>query len=116
MIFNLITKIRLNLAARRYARRLGPQLRRDYGGGADYTVGQIRAAVKKCHLPVRHIKLGFAAFMDEATFRRVADKRDWPAYEALRSLYFEWLPGRSYAEVSSPPENVGIDLSRYLGR
>jgi len=95
----------LNLAARRYARRLGPRLRRDYGGGNDYTVGQIRTAVKKSRLPARDINIGFAAFLDEETFRTVTDKNEWASYEALRSLYFEWLPVR----ISSPPGNVPED-------
>src|SRR5262245_53615516 len=98
MMFELIRKIRLNLAARRYARRLGPQLRRDYGGGTDYTAGQIRTAVKKCRLPARYIKLGYAAFMDEETFRAAADRSDWPNYDILRSLYFEWVPVSSYSK------------------
>ena len=95
----------MNLAARRYARRLGPRLRRDYGGGNDYTVGQIRTAVKKSRLPARDINIGFAAFLDEETFRTVTDKNEWASYEALRSLYFEWLPVR----ISSPPGNVPED-------
>ena len=43
-----IEKVRLTLAARRYARRLGSQLRRAYGGGDEYTAAQIRVAVQAC--------------------------------------------------------------------
>ena len=108
MILEFIARTRLNLAARRYARRLGPRLRRDYGGGGEYTAGQIRTARQKCRLPLRYINLGYAAFMDEETFRSVADKEDWPSYESLRSLYFEWMPSKSYAPTSSPPEDANI--------
>jgi hypothetical protein len=88
-----IEKVRLTLAARRYARHLGSQLRRGYGGGDEYTAAQIRVAVQKCRLPVRYITLGYAAFMAEEAFRAIADKRDWPEYMSLRALYFEWVSG-----------------------
>ena len=40
-----IEKVRLILAARRYARHLGSQLRRGYGGGDEYTAAQIRVLI-----------------------------------------------------------------------
>ncbi len=98
----LIEKLRLRLAASRYAKRLGPQLRHDYGGGGEYTVGQIRAAVRKCWLPARHIKLAYAAFMTEDAFRAVADERDWAAYAELRALYFAHVPLRSFSKPDAP--------------
>jgi hypothetical protein len=108
MIAALIEKARLTLAARRYARSLGPRLRRAYGGGADYTAAQIHAAVQKCRLPTRYIKLGYAAFMAEEAFRAVADEKDWPEYASLRSLYFEWVPVSSFSKPENAPENPYI--------
>jgi hypothetical protein len=99
----LVEKIRLTLAARRFAKRLGPRLRHDYGGGGEYSVGQIRTAMQRCRLPLRHITLAYAAFMSEETFRTVADPSDWPAYAALRALYFDWVPVRSFSQPD-PPE------------
>jgi hypothetical protein len=102
-LMTLIEKIRLTLAARRYAKRLGPRLRHDYGGGGEYSVGQIRTAMQRCRLPLRHIKLAYAAFMTEEAFRTVADANDWPAYAALRALYFDRVPVRSFSQPD-PPE------------
>jgi hypothetical protein len=101
-LVTLIERTRLTLAARRYARRLGPQLRRDYGGGGEYTAGQIRAAVQKYRLPARHIKLAYAAFMKEDAFRTIVEERDWPAYASLRALYFEWVPLQSFSKPDAP--------------
>jgi hypothetical protein len=98
----LLKKFRLALVARRYARLLGPRLARDYGGGGEYTAPQIRAAVRKCWLPARYIKLGYAAFMDEEGFRAAADEGDWPDYADLRALYREWVPVSSYAKPDAP--------------
>jgi hypothetical protein len=103
-----LEKVRLTLAARRYARRLGPYLQRAYGGGDDYTPGQIRAAVQKCRLPVRYIKVGYAAFMTEEAFRAVADERYWPEYASLRGLYFEWVPVVSFSKPENAPQNLSI--------
>jgi hypothetical protein len=98
----LIEKMQLTLAARRYARRLGPQLRRDYGGGREYTAAQIRTAAQKCRLPARHRKLGYAAFMTEDAFRTVAAAPDWPDYASLRAIYLAWVPRHSYAQTNAP--------------
>jgi uncharacterized protein DUF6559 len=103
-----IEKVRLTLAARRYARHLGSQLRRAYGGGDEYTAAQIRVAVQKCRLPVRYIKLGYAAFMAEEAFRATADKRDWPEYTSLRALYFEWVPVNSFSKPENQRQNLSI--------
>jgi hypothetical protein len=35
-----------------------------------------------CRLPVRYIKLGYAAFMSEEAFRAISDKRDRPDIHA----------------------------------
>jgi len=46
-----IEKVRLTLAARRYARHLGLQLQRAYGGGDVYTAAQIRVESKNADCP-----------------------------------------------------------------
>jgi hypothetical protein len=108
MVWALLKRFCLTLAAKRYARLLGPRLRHDYGGGGEYTAPQIRAAAKKSRLPVRYIKLGYAAFMTEEAFRGAADARDWPDYAALRELYFDWIPVSSYAKPDAPD---AVDVS-----
>lgn len=69
MLTGWIAKLRLRSAARRYARSLGPRLRRDYGAGVHYTPGQIRTAAAKCKLPTAYLSIGFAAFLPEVAFR-----------------------------------------------
>ena len=103
-----IEKVRLTLAARRYARHLGSQLRRAYGGGDEYTAAQIRVAVQKCRLPIRYIKLGYAAFMAEEAFRAIADNGDWPEYASLRALYFERVPVNWFSTPENQPQNLSI--------
>jgi hypothetical protein len=111
-----IEKVRLTLAARRYARHLGSQLRRAYGGGDEYTAAQIRVAVQKCRLPVRYITLGYAAFMAEEAFRAIADKRDWPEYMSLRALYFEWVRVNSFSKPENQRQNLSIGAGATCGR
>jgi hypothetical protein len=40
--------------------------------------------------------------MTEEAFRTVADPSDWPAYAALRALYFDWVPVRSFSQPDAP--------------
>ena len=95
---------------RKYARLLGPRLRRDYGASEHYTIGQISAAVKKCGLPLGHIAFGYAAFLPEETFKQTAGGVG--DYQSLRRFYqryvrtssqfpFENIPGVSTGPNSS---------------
>ena len=102
MTWTLLERFCLVLAARRYARLLGPRLARDYGGGGAYTAAQIRTAVRKSWLPVRYVRLGYAAFMAEEEFRAVTDPGDWPDYASLRALYHDWIPVSSYSKPDAP--------------
>jgi hypothetical protein len=76
-------------AARKYARRLGPRLRRDYGASEHYTTGQIKAAVMSCQLPPRYISFGYAAFMSEDAFRKLGVEGD---YHSLCLLFLRHVP------------------------
>jgi len=64
--------MRMRRAAKQYARRLGPHLRRTYGLSGSYTPGQIRTGIDKLRLDAQYIALGYAAFLDETSFAALA--------------------------------------------
>jgi hypothetical protein len=71
---DLLRRWRLRRAAKQYARRLGPHLRRAYGAAEYYTAPQIRAAVPKLGLKSRYIVLGYAAFLSDEEFASRANE------------------------------------------
>src|SRR5580698_5919463 len=92
----------LSSAARKYARRLGPRLRRDYGASKYYTPGQIKAAVKACDLPEQYLSFGYAAFLPEEAFRTSAPDGD---YHALRELLFRYVRPNVVQTFEPQPES-----------
>jgi hypothetical protein len=86
MLGEFFRKLRIRAAARRYAQRLGPRLRRDYGTREFYSRQQIEAAARKAKLPATQIELGFAGFMAEADFVALTPAASGDAYAELRSL------------------------------
>ena len=69
-----LQQMQMRRAAKQYARRLGPHLRRTYGLEGYYTPGQIRTGVDNLRLNAQYIALGYAAFLDEASFAAVASE------------------------------------------
>ena len=98
-------RVLLRMHARRYARRLRPQLRRDYGASEYYTVGQIRAAAGKCRLSNRYLALGLAAFLPHEAFAVHCPGATRDDYERLRDLFFRHVPTEPDLSVSPAPEN-----------
>ena len=72
MCEQMLARWRLKSAAKLCARRLAPQLMRDYGASEQYTAAQIRASVGRTALPAAHIDLGYAAFLPEESFKQLA--------------------------------------------
>jgi len=91
MLTAWIARMRLRSAARRYARRLGPRLRQDYGASERYTPGQIRTAAAKCKLPARFLCIGFAAFLPEEVYRATVDQAFNDDHAALRKVFRSYL-------------------------
>lgn len=91
MLAAWIARMRLRSAARRYARRLGPRLRHDYGAGERYTPGQIRTAAARCKLPARFLCIGFAAFLPEEVYRATVDQAFKDDRAALRNVFRSYL-------------------------
>jgi hypothetical protein len=101
--------IRRRRAARRYARLLGPRLRKDYGGGEHYTIGQIRTAARKLNLPERYLNIGYAAFMSEQSFRDAATEDARCDHAALRTLFWRHLPARWASHATHAPANLYVE-------
>ena len=79
--------------AKRYARKLGPWLRKSYGASPEYTEGQIRRAVGALHLNERYIAFGYAAFMTEEAFESLRDHMPMQlSYEEARARFVRFLP------------------------
>jgi hypothetical protein len=103
MLGRLLQSVALRSAARKYARRLGPRLRHDYGSGEHYTAAQIRATAARCRLPSQHIAIGLAAFMPKETFEALAIGGD---YDLLRNLFRRYVGRtRSHTTFKPAPEN-----------
>ena len=104
MLGRLVRSVALRSAARRYASRLGPCLHRDYGAGEHYTAAQIRAAAKRCRLPLHHLAIGYAAFMAESAFEEAANLEG--DYEALRRLFRRYAPANAAGAFEPAPEST----------
>ena len=103
MLGRLLQSVTLRSAARKYARRLGPQLRHDYGSREHYTAAQIRATPARCRLPSQHIAIGLAAFRPKEAFEALATGGD---YDLLRNLFRRYVGRtRSHAAFEPAPED-----------
>jgi hypothetical protein len=101
-------RLQLRRAARKYARLLGPQLRKDYGGDAHFTAGQVRTAVRRTALPERYLAIGYAAFMSEEEFKKTMGDVSEAQYVPLRSVFLRYVGLRTYASWDQPPKNFYV--------
>jgi hypothetical protein len=116
MFERILARRRLRAAAKFYARRLGPQLIRDYGASEHYTPAQIQASVARAKLPAAHIDLGYAAFLSEEAFEKVAQPSSIGQYEAFRRMHAALKPSRPVPWGENPggvayPYAGGSDFS-----
>jgi hypothetical protein len=101
--------ILVRLAAKRYAARLGPQLVKGWGGGEFYTPQQIRSAACRARLPIRYLRIGYAAFLRLEEFVSVVGGASADDYEGLRALYRRYLPSGATDPFSPASENAYLD-------
>jgi hypothetical protein len=103
-------------AALGYARRLGLQLRQDYGGGGLCTAAQVETAVGKLGLDRRYIGLGYAQFCDPETFAARQPALAKPIErEAARRLFKRYKRG-PVTNGGPSGETIGSDdLGDYSG-
>ena len=99
----LFLRLRLRRAAKRYARRLPPQLHRSYGASETYTAAQIRTAAAKQRLDGDFLVLGYAAFLDEDLFCCIVRKLSVRlSYRQARELFMQFLPTDLRSAFGSP--------------
>jgi hypothetical protein len=105
--------------AKRYARELGPWLRKSYGPSSDYTEGQIRRGVLELRLDEQFIGLGYAGFMKQETFESFSDRMPVKfSYEEARAKLErfakapvnEWPSGAGESMVSTSEVAAGMDF------
>ena len=106
MFEQMLARWRLRSAAKPYARRLAPQLIRDYGASEHYTPAQIQASVARAKLPATHIDLGYAGFLSEESFMQVAQPAsagDYDAFNGLLAAFKPRIPTARFENLETSP-------------
>jgi hypothetical protein len=99
----------LRRAAKRYARRLGPYLRRAYGAAERYTPAQIRAAAAKLGLNFRYIALGYASFMSADDYDSAAKQTPISVpYDEARDLIARFRRTDRFAAADHYESGLGM--------
>ena len=98
----MLSTLRWRSAVKHYARRLGPQLLRDYGYSTHYTPAQIRSSAARAKLAARYIDIGYAAFLPKKTFMQVAETANLGAYEDINRLFAAFKPVKQAAWGDNP--------------
>ena len=112
MFRRVFQSVRLRSAARRYAREVWPRLRKDYGAGETFTVGQIRSAARQLGLPARYLPIGYAVFLPADAFAVLAGPDPIGDRDSLRALFWQ------HADVgidSEGSDGIVYPIPRYLG-
>jgi hypothetical protein len=107
MFASFFENFRLRLVARKYAMRLGRQLRADYAASAEYTPAQIKASANRAGLPLAYLHLGYAGFLSEDAFRALGLVGEAGDYRALRSLLQKYARGHAASAGFEPAPEVG---------
>jgi hypothetical protein len=102
MLRNFFRAMRLRSAAQKYAGRLGPQLRKDYGVSEHYNSKQIERSALRAKLPANYIQFGYAAFMNEEAFKEAVPAGSSPTYEELKSILQQYARNGSNFGGSEP--------------
>ncbi len=100
-----LERMKLDGAAKRYARRLPRALREGWGGAKTYTPAQIRKAIDTAGLDPAYAVFGYAAFLPEEDFAlAVAGLPIQAPYAEARERLLRFLPGGASA-FDPPPMN-----------
>ena len=99
--------------AKRYARELGPWLRKSFGSSQFYAPGQILRGVKELRLDARFIVFGYAAFLSKADFEET--KENLPvqfSYDEARAKFERFITPRTPSSASGGESTITLsDLS-----
>src|SRR4051812_35017496 len=98
---NVIQKIRLGFALRKYMKRLAPELVRRFGKRKFYSPEHVVRAAHARNLDPRHLPYGYVAFCSRESYEEYAEKmgdlRPRANYDALRAEVGDRLLGGSTA-------------------
>src|SRR5262245_21207909 len=88
-------------AAKAYATRLGPWLRRAFGTSLTYKQGQIEHGIRELRLDPDYALFGYALFLDRATFEALLGALpDRAAFEEARTALMRELGWRPQFDSS----------------
>jgi hypothetical protein len=106
---SLFFRFRVKRAAKRYAKKLGGRLRYDFGASEFYSPQQIASTAAKLGLPPKYVVLGYAAFLSEAAFDKLAGTLpvSLPYHEA-RALCDRFVPSEPTSAGANPEMNVYV--------
>jgi hypothetical protein len=104
----MLRRWRSRRAAKAYATRLGPWLRRAFGMSATYKQGQIERAIRELRLDADYALFGYALFLDRAAFEALLGALpDRAAFEEARAALMRELGRRPQFDGS--PGSPGDD-------
>jgi hypothetical protein len=96
---------RYRTAARQYARRLAPQIRKDYGAAEFYSAKQIAASAARAGLAGEYIAFGYALYLEESTFMQWEGAKSPNAHGELRALLKRYIPNTPSSGFASIGES-----------
>jgi|GEM_PF-1778405 len=68
LISNWFSNLKRRRAIKKYAKKLGPTLKKNYGRSKYYSPGQIKTAATKAKLSISHIDVGYAMYLEKNKF------------------------------------------------
>jgi hypothetical protein len=111
---DLLRRLRIRRAAKRYARQLGSQLQRGYGASEFYTSAQIRTSVAKLGLNPQFIALGYASFLNEEEFATLtAAMPIYIPYGEAREIFERYMPSNMRSASGNPEGSLNIVQAGY---
>lgn len=91
-MIELLRRMQMRSAAKRYASRLGGSLQQSFGPSSTYTPRQIQRGVTDCALDPNYIVFGYASFLPESEFNaRLSDMPIKLPYQEARGLYSRFI-------------------------
>jgi len=104
---------RLNAAAKRYARMLPAQIKKDYGASEFYTSAQIAAAVRRAKLPEAFIAFALAKYLPREVFDN--DVETEFSYDLLYDKFKSYLRRLPSQQIGAVGENADAITGWYVG-
>lgn len=118
MVFNLMANCFSNLKRRRaikkYAKKLGPTLKKKYGRSNYYSPGQIKTAASNANLSISHICVGYAMYMEKDAFDKLHQEMgEQCSYEGIRTEIGNLCFSGDNSFTTSDTMTYGVDSSDF---